>query len=142
MIIKSFSLVLRSTLNEKYPNLKVDFYVSRQNRYVHMGLDQPLHSISYFQKLLMIWRVFGQQENIMAALFFLSWIDSFSKVEIWSFDNKKKVWLGNCVFKNLCVPFKRQSMDARVPLKTYPTSPDYDLYAAESKILRLRESLN
>ena len=70
MIIKSFSLVLKSTLNEKYPNLKVDFYVSRQNRYVHMGLDQPLHSISYFQKLLMIWRVFGQQENIMAALFF------------------------------------------------------------------------
>ena len=52
MIIKSFSLVLKSTLNEKYRNLKVDFYVSRQNRYVHMGLDQPLHSISYFQKLI------------------------------------------------------------------------------------------
>ena len=52
MKIKSFLLLLKSTLNEKYPNLKVDFYVSRRNRYVHMGLDQPLHSISYYEKLI------------------------------------------------------------------------------------------
>ena len=51
MNIKSFLLVLKSTLNEKYANLKVNFYVSRRNRYVHMGLDQPLHSISYYEKL-------------------------------------------------------------------------------------------
>ena len=52
MNIKSFLLVLKSTLNEKYANLKVNFYVSRCNRYVHMGLDQPLHSISYYEKLI------------------------------------------------------------------------------------------
>ena len=52
MYIKSFLLVLKSTLNEKYPNLKVDFYVSCRNWYGYMGLDQPLHSISYCEKFI------------------------------------------------------------------------------------------
>ena len=39
----------------------------------------------------------------------------------------------------MCVPFKRQSIDVRVPLKAYRTSAGYDLYAAESKILKPRE---
>ena len=82
MNIKSFLLVLKSTLNEKYPNLKVYFYVSCQNRYVHMGLDQPLHSISYCEKFINdILRVFGQQENIMTVLFFYPESIHFSKVE-------------------------------------------------------------
>ena len=34
----------------------------------------------------------------------------------------------------MCVPFKRQSSDARVPLRA-----GYDLYATESKILKPRE---
>ena len=52
MNVKNFLLVLKSTLIEKYPNFKVDFYVSRRNRYVHMELDQPLHSVSYYEKLI------------------------------------------------------------------------------------------
>ena len=52
MNTKSFLLALKATLNEKYPNLKVDFYVSRRNRYVHIGLDQPIYSISYHEKLI------------------------------------------------------------------------------------------
>ena len=52
MNIKSFLLVLKSTLNEKYPILKVDFHGSRRNRYVHMGLEKPLHSFSYYEKLI------------------------------------------------------------------------------------------
>ena len=39
----------------------------------------------------------------------------------------------------MCVPFKRQSSDARVPLRAYPTSVGYDLYAAESKSLKPRD---
>ena len=39
----------------------------------------------------------------------------------------------------VCVPFKRQSSDARVPLRAYPNSAGYDLYAAESKILKPRD---
>ena len=52
MNVKSFLLDLKSTLNEKYPNLKVDLHVSRRNRYLHMGLDQSLHSISYCEKFI------------------------------------------------------------------------------------------
>ena len=141
MYIKSFLLVLKSTLNEKYPNLKVDFYVSCRNWYGHMGLDQPLHSISYCEKFINdIESIWTARKHNGSFVFFLSWIDSFSKVKIWLFGNEKKVWLGNCVFLELvCVPFKKQSSDTRVPLKAYPTSAGNDLYVAESKILKLRE---
>ena len=140
MNIKSFLLVLKLTLNEKYPNLKVDIYIFRRNWYVRMGLDQPLHSISYFKKLIndieSIWT--ARKHN--GSFVFLSWIDSFSKVEIWLFDHKKKGLTRElCFLELVCVPFKRQSIDARVPLTAYPTSPGYDLYAAESKILKPRE---
>ena len=92
------------------------------------------------KNLLMILRVFGQQQNIMIALFFLSWIDSLSKVEIWLYVHQKKVRLENCVFLELvCVTFKRQLSNARIPLKAYPASAGYDLYVAESKILKPRE---
>ena len=39
----------------------------------------------------------------------------------------------------MCVPFKRQSSDARGPLRAFPTSVGYDLYAAESKSLKPRD---
>ena len=39
----------------------------------------------------------------------------------------------------MCVPFKRHSSDARVPLRAYPTSAGYDLYAVESKIPKPRD---
>ena len=39
----------------------------------------------------------------------------------------------------MCVPFKKQSSDTRVPLKAYPTSAGNDLYVAESKVIKLRE---
>ena len=44
-----------------------------------------------------------------------------------------------CFLELVCVPFKRQSSDARVPLRAYPTSAGYDLYAAESKILKPKQ---
>ena len=83
--------------------------------------------------------VFGQQENIMIALFVLSLIDSFNKVEIWLSVHQRKIWLENCVFLELvCVPFKKQLSNAKIPLKVFPASAGYDLYTAESKILKPR----
>ena len=41
----------------------------------------------------------------------------------------------------MCLPFKRQSIDARVPLKASRISADYDLYVAESKILKPERAL-
>ena len=141
MNIKSFLLVLKSTLNEKYPNLKVDFYVSCRNRYVHMGLDQPLHLFSSYEKLIddieSVWT--ARKHNGSFGFFYPELIHSVK----WKYDYvflKKKVWLGNCVFLELvCVIFKRQSGDARVPLRAHPTSAGYDLYAVESKSLKPRE---
>ena len=92
-------LVLKSTLNEKYPKLKVDFYVSRRNRYVHMGLDQPLHSILYYKKLIndieSIWT--ARKHNDSFVFFCPELIHSVK----WKNDYliMKKVSLGNCVFK-------------------------------------------
>ena len=91
MNIKSFLLVLKSTLNEKYPNLKVDFYVSCRNRYVHMGLDQPLHLFSSYEKLIDdIESVWTARKHNGSFGFFLSRIDSFSKVEVWLCVPEKK----------------------------------------------------
>ena len=84
----------------------------------------------------MILRAFEQQENIMIALAYLSWIGSFSEVEI----------LLLILLELVCAPFKRQSCNARIPLKAYSASASYDLYAAETKILkprtRERQNLN
>ena len=41
--------------------------------------------------------------------------------------------------KLVCVPFKREPNNARVPMRAYPTSVGYNLYAAEPKILKPRE---
>ena len=35
-----------------FPTLTVDFFVSRRNRYLHMGLKRPLHSIENFMEML------------------------------------------------------------------------------------------
>ena len=86
-------------------------------------------------------RLFGQQGKIMTGFFFypelihsIKWKNDYLII-------KKKIWLGNCVFLDLvCVPFKRQSSDARLPLRAYHTSEGYDFYVAESKILKPRES--
>ena len=39
----------------------------------------------------------------------------------------------------MCVPFTRQSSNARIPLKVSPASACYDLYVVESKIPKPRE---
>ena len=77
MNIKRFLSVLESTLNEKYPNLKVDFGVSHWNRYVHMGLDQPLHSISHYEKLIndikSIWTARKHNDSFIFFYSFSKW---------------------------------------------------------------------
>ena len=62
----------------------------------------------------------------------------------WKYDylimKKKKLIEKSSFFLELvCVPFKRQCCSARVPMRAYSTSAGYDLYATESKSLKLRE---
>ena len=42
MHISRFANLLSEHMKEKFPEVKMDFYVSRRKSYVHMGLDSPL----------------------------------------------------------------------------------------------------
>ena len=39
-------------MEKTFPTLIVDFFVSRRNRYIHMGLNRPLHSFENFMEVL------------------------------------------------------------------------------------------
>ena len=52
MKIKLFLTQLKNAMEKTFPTLGVDFFVSRCNRYVHMGLNRPLHSIENFMEVL------------------------------------------------------------------------------------------
>ena len=42
MHITRFTNLLAEHMKEKFPKVKMDFYVSKRKNYVHMGLDGPL----------------------------------------------------------------------------------------------------
>ena len=43
---------LKKATQKTFSTLAVDFFVSRRNRYVHMGFNRPLHSIENFVEVL------------------------------------------------------------------------------------------
>ena len=45
MLINKHVRILEKHTNSLFPNLKINFYVSKRSKYVHMGLDLPLFSI-------------------------------------------------------------------------------------------------
>ena len=51
-------------------------------------------------------------------------------MEVWLFTFQKKK-----ILDVVTIPYKRISSNARVPLKAFPTSAGYDLYAAERKTI-------
>ena len=50
MKMQSFLILLNSELKKDFPELDFGFYVSRRNRYVHMGSDVALYRIPNYQK--------------------------------------------------------------------------------------------
>ena len=46
MHIKRYAILLEEHLKRKFPEIKIDFYVSRRTKLVHMALDIPLFSFS------------------------------------------------------------------------------------------------
>ena len=52
MKITLFLTQLKKAMEKIFPTLIVDFFVSRHNRYIHMGLNRPLHSIENFMEVL------------------------------------------------------------------------------------------
>ena len=45
MLINRHVRTLEKHLNSLFPNLNIDFYVSRRSKYVHMGLDCALFTL-------------------------------------------------------------------------------------------------
>ena len=39
--MKAFLVILKSHFSKKYPDVVVDFYLSKRSKFVHMGLDVP-----------------------------------------------------------------------------------------------------
>ena len=52
MKMQSFLILLNGELEKDFPELDFGFYVSRRNRYVHMGSDVALHRIPDYQKII------------------------------------------------------------------------------------------
>ena len=134
MRIKLFLTQLKNAMEKTFPILTVNFFVSRRNRYVHMGLNRPLHSIENFMEMLQfIENLWNEKKKWQRTFYFLqiSWNSAFSKMEVWLFTFQKKKKKLDFV----AIPFKRISSNAKVLLKAFPTSAGYDFFAAERKTI-------
>ena len=52
MYMKTFLICLSNVLKKDHPDIKLEFYVSRRSKFVHMGLDVPLNNIRNYEKIL------------------------------------------------------------------------------------------
>ena len=52
MYAKTFLIMLNNVLKKDYPNLEVEFYLSRRSKFVHMGLDMFLRKIQNYEQLI------------------------------------------------------------------------------------------
>ena len=50
--MKTFLVCLSNVLKKDYPDIKLEFYVSRRSKVVHMGSDVPLNNIRSYEKIL------------------------------------------------------------------------------------------
>ena len=59
--MKSFLIVLVNVLKKDHPGVKLEFYVSRRSKFVHMGSDVSLNKIKNYEKILReieeLWKV-------------------------------------------------------------------------------------
>ena len=52
MYMKAFLIIWKDCLSKEYPAIIVDFYLSRRNKFVLMGLDFPLEKIELNSKMI------------------------------------------------------------------------------------------
>ena len=50
--MKTFLIMLHSSLKRDYPEINVEMYVSRRSKFVHMGLDMALNKIPNHEKFI------------------------------------------------------------------------------------------
>ena len=84
MKIKLFLIQLKKAMEKTFQTLTVDFFVSRCNCYVHMGLNRPLHSVENFVEVLQFIENLWNEKKQGRSFYFLQTSRNlaFSKVEI------------------------------------------------------------
>ena len=59
--MKAFMICLSNVLKKDHPDIKLEFYVSRRSKFVHMGSDVPLNNIKNYEEILIkiqgLWNV-------------------------------------------------------------------------------------
>ena len=70
MKIKLFLTQLKNAMKKTFPTLTVDFFVWCCNRYVHMGLNRPLHSIENFMEVLKFIETLWNEKKIVTNFLF------------------------------------------------------------------------
>ena len=50
--MKSFLIVLSNVLKKDHPDAKLEFYVSRRSKFVHMGSNVSLNKIKDYERIL------------------------------------------------------------------------------------------
>ena len=71
MKITLFLTQLKKAMEKNFPTLIVDFFVSRRNRYIHMGLNRSLHSIENFMEVLQfIENLWNEKKKMVTKVLF------------------------------------------------------------------------
>ena len=99
MKIKLFLTQLKNAMEKTFPTLTVHFFVSRRNRYVHMGLNRPLHSIENFVEVLKLTEnLWNEKTNSDELFIFIKYPKIVHSVK-WKYDyliSKKKIFFRCC----------------------------------------------
>ena len=114
MKIKLFLIQLKKAMEKTLPTSTVDFFVLWRNRYKHMGLNRPLHSIENFMEIFQfIENLWNEKKNQDEFFIFWKYPEISCKYSVkWKYDYllfKKKIDV-------VRIPFKRISSNAKVPL--------------------------
>ena len=52
MYMRTFLIMLKNVLKKDYPDIEIEFYLSRRSKFVHMGLDVQLNKIADSEKFI------------------------------------------------------------------------------------------
>ena len=52
MYMRTFLFMLKNVLKKDYPDIEIEFYLSRRSEFVHMGLDVQLNKITDSEKFI------------------------------------------------------------------------------------------
>ena len=70
MMMNLFLTQLKNAMEKIFPTLTADFFVSRHNRYIHMGLNRPLHSIENFMEVLQFIKNLWNEKKMVTNFLF------------------------------------------------------------------------